>query len=122
MIQANELRLGNYVYPFDDLHLCSEDEIFANYREVYIEDFQYAIDIYPIPITEEWLLKLGGVDFGYQIKIKAKRKLLVFNWSFKAVSSGQRFGWYCKQYKHIKYIHQLQNLYFALTNKELVIK
>jgi hypothetical protein len=26
------------------------------------------------------------------------------------------------QFKHIKQVHQLQNLYFALTQKELIIK
>ena len=79
-------------------------------------------DCQPIPLTEEWLLKFGFVDKNYTLELKAKRKTIVFNWFSKVVSTGKRSGYYSRKYRHIKYVHQLQNLYFALTGEELEVK
>lgn len=71
-----------------------------------------------IPLTEEWLLKLGFSEIGgcnekdftngdYNIFINSIGEV-----NFLFFREGD---WYQK----ISYVHQLQNLYFALTNKEL---
>jgi hypothetical protein len=77
--------------------------------------------IEPIPLTEEWLLKLG------------LNKIAIWTFSLHLVGnleliyySGEK-GWSIglknySDFSNLKYVHQLQNLYFALTRKELTIK
>ena len=71
----------------------------------------------PIPITEEWLLKLGFNKTGgtYEF-IDGLVELVFHKGEVFEVIEGQ---W--QSFKHIKYIHQLQNLYHALTGSELQI-
>lgn len=110
-MKATELRIGNYVQYQDKpvkvtgLNACmiDADEIF----DPLIED-----NFNPIPLTEEWLKK-----FGFE-----------FNQYWNAYHMG-RFklnkGWYLCDVVYdvaIKYVHQLQNLYFALTGEELTLK
>jgi hypothetical protein len=78
------------------------------------------LDIDPIPLTEEWLLKFGFEldieDDGYS---KGKYKVSVSD-------EGCIFFIYDSYYPieicEFKHTHQLQNLYFALTGEELEIK
>jgi hypothetical protein len=79
-------------------------------------DGNYAIPsdkLKPIPLTEEWLLKFGFDKIDFQF-IKNGIKLfpirdLYYRGNFPIKSD-------------IKYVHQLQNLFFALTGEELTIK
>lgn len=80
-----------------------------------------------IPLTEDWLLKLG---FALQHKGHEQSFLDInvgsnnyFTFSLKSkVLSYQLKGYGIVQtLKHIKHVHQLQNLYFALTNEELTV-
>jgi hypothetical protein len=80
----------------------------------------------PIHLTEEWLLKFGfekkDVEIGYGINdIMVEYEL--DGYSFTQDNTGK---WYLLHYnwntEHFKYVHQLQNLYFALTGEELTIK
>lgn len=109
---ACELRIGNYV-RFDDM--CASN--FHVLDEVPKQEDELYIWIEPIPLTEEWLLKFGFVKSdewyilnGYYASFDADYPL----WF------GQQG---CCQYDTIKdgvkYVHELQNLYFALTNEEL---
>lgn len=72
--------------------------------------------IQPIEITEEWLIKFGAdcfQDGWYKIEFVP----VVIRWNIydKTVRAlGYSFG-------NIKHLHQLQNLYFALTGKELTL-
>jgi hypothetical protein len=76
-----------------------------------------------IPLNEEWLLKFGfkykrpsagGQDqwAGFGIWGYGDFYLLGYKKGFEY--------WYGRQYE-IKYVHQLQNLYFALTGEELTL-
>jgi hypothetical protein len=84
-------------------------------------------DLIPIPLTEEWLLKFGfikmykadnkngyglysGEDIYPFIAIELYHDGIIF------INNGSR------RIEHIKYVHQLQNLYFALTGEELNIQ
>lgn len=72
----------------------------------------YVSEAEPIPLTEEWLLKFDWNGY----------KPLHFNSNFEIDKEGRL---YCNSdYKgvNVKYVHQLQNLYFALTGKELTTK
>ena len=73
-----------------------------------------------IPLTEEWLVKFGFNKQGNVFNINS------YYCSFDAdhpVWFGEEGC--CMQHtikENIKYVHQLQNLYFALTNEEITIK
>ena len=123
-MNAKEFRLCNYV-EFEN-RIFQIDTIAEVFPTLNTAEFGIGVvdwnNLKPIPLTEEWLIKFGGIDTGYEIYIKAKTKIIEFKWSSKIVATGVRNGWYCKRYKHIKYVHQLQNLYFTLTGEELTIK
>ena len=113
-MNVKELRIGNYVESPRGI-----EEI--KYAES-LEEIEGSPDKFKgIPITEQWLLKFG-IDTEYEISIKARRKKIAFTWGSRIVRTGERFGWSCNKYPHIKHVHQLQNLYFALSGKELTIK
>jgi hypothetical protein len=106
----NEIRQGNYVSitPFEDetdIIQLNEEEI----ERLYI--FGNWDRIKPIPLTEEWLLKFGfdGWDLG-------KYTLIRTNGNFFITGHKGPIA------QNIFFVHQLQNLYFALTNEELTIK
>ena len=122
MLKVEDLRVGNQVY--DDYsgivevininsQYCYVDYKKPTFKAVGRCEIQY---IQPIPITEEWLIKFGGIDNVYTIEIGQ----LQFTWASRIIATGERCSWSCEQYPHIQYVHQLQNLYFALTNEELI--
>jgi hypothetical protein len=121
MIQANELRLGNLILKNNEIYEISSLFFVDLHDGTIRENYNNSYIIEPIPLTEEWILKFGLkktkyksdiiYDFGLQnstyITID-KNDLSYFMWDEYLTS--------------IKYVHQLQNLYFALTNNELEIK
>lgn len=141
-MKANELRIGNYVnvpnpkqcpFRIDAFEYCSEkfikvaQEVKINGKEVHPLTW-YGKDLEPIPLTEEWLLKFGFEkieDFGVYSNI----------WHFKGVMVSLRnyinvhvdwaddgVGFHSIRCYEELFIHQLQNLYFALTGEELKLK
>jgi len=118
-MKANELRLGNYVGFWgttDFVTQVNEIEIETNaYNNVSINDVK------PIPLTEEWLIKFGFFPSkykdGYTISPYGKNEFLLDK---EYTDEGEWDFCTDENYlKTIKYVHQLQNLYFALTNEEL---
>jgi hypothetical protein len=76
------------------------------------------IRINPIPLTEEWLLKFGFLKLGEGYEFWESS---VFNIEF--IRNHWHFCYTSNVLcTHIKYLHQLQNLYFALVGEELTIK
>ena len=116
-MKANELRIGNY-FEDGEGRLCSVDVISRDSEDTRITAIHGALTTFPIkpiPLTEEWLLK-----FGFETKDK------VF-WDAGNFRVGQdRWGGYDYVNRRVdidlKYVHQLQNLYFCLTGIELTIK
>lgn len=109
-MEARELRIGNWVCLPSGVN-CQIDR----------EDFKYQdglanIENYnPIPLTEEWLLRF---EWNY-----LKRGVYQYlNSDFQIDESGHLYygSSYCGI--NIQYVHQLQNLYFALTGTELELK
>jgi hypothetical protein len=111
-MKANELRIGNWVR--------------WNYEErsegnVYPVEYGYELDdiknnpniVKPIPLTEEWLERFGWVKSKDRSHFWHDSNLsLWFNDNGLFIESVG--GKLC-----IKHLHQLQNLYFALTYEEL---
>lgn len=139
MIKENELRVGNII-AFDD---GSTDIVKVNWLYYSIElgmwfvcwdkisgDGKYRFgnsildDFKPIPITPEILIKCG---FGHD------EEMHKFGNDFNPHSEWVSFSILAHLYGYwvvigktnvgsIKYLHQLQNLYFALTGTELDVK
>jgi hypothetical protein len=85
--------------------------------------------IKPIKLTEEWLLKFG-FKWEDKYKIHCGRDLpdgntLIFYFSNGEITNTQIYNAFDQPqviiFRPIKYVHQLQNLYYALTSKELTI-
>ena len=123
-MKANELRIGNYINyrivdKLDERQEWDEVSIIDGQDLDYLEKNPNDKDFQPIPLTEEWLLKFG-IDFTsekewYQLTFTIKGLL------FETASSMEGFTYnLCfDDMINIKYVHQLQNLYFALTGEEL---
>lgn len=129
-MEISELRLGNLIeqgivngigYNLGVLGVACIENNFMSFGNFY----SYS-QINPIKLNEEWLLKFGFDNSLDMIFIKnisdySQIKLLPLT------SGGDYNGMYalCNYSDfqvNIKYVHQLQNLYFALTGEELTIK
>ncbi len=107
-IDARELRIGNYWMPEWSKEIRQAD--WLDIRD--IAEGRLIGKALPIPLTEDWLKR---VDWGGYNELH-------FNSNFCLDSSGHLY--YRSDYTGINvyYVHQLQNLYYALTNSELTIK
>lgn len=130
-MEANELRIGNYINKFGIDYECDTpvaDRYDVQAVSVTI-DVLKDIDNYngttdhpyyeEIPITEEWLLRFGfefdeydDFDFGFMSIRKDEDGYFYYN----PISE-----YYDSMKIILKYVHELQNLYFALTRRELKI-
>ena len=132
-MKASELRIGNYL--FADVGLPSY-QAHALYKGDMIDLLHGKLEgkIFPIPLTEEWLLRLGFLLVHEKNKhycisdpngYKDTHRINIFptvndKWH---MAFSDTLGGY-KDYivtTKIQYVHQLQNLYFALTGEELTI-
>lgn len=125
MIDAKELRIGNLVeHSGKIVRVGNIAEVGINFNGNVWE--QSTNKIQPIPLTEEWLLKFGFKYNGWnwefnQFKFHAQGKNdkgEFYNTEFYIQSKKE---WILISFT-IDFVHQLQNLYFALTGTELTIK
>ena len=82
---------------------------------------EYVEFLKPIPLTEQWLL-----DFGFEINpsfknnvyvyVKINRDPIELYYNDGWCSTNPDFDW------KIKYVHELQNVFYWLTKEELTIK
>ena len=109
-MKPNELRIGNYV------NWINTQEPHSLYLIEEIRELNYHDCFVPIPLTEEWLLKFGFIN---------DKVLEFYRNDFTDSTIIIDYNFICLLgYSHVKlkYVHQLQNLYFALTGEELQIK
>jgi hypothetical protein len=124
-MKATDLRIGNLFYyrVVDQLDERKEwfevSKIDASDLAILEESLDY--DYQPIPINEEWLLKFGfekQMMWTYAIDIIGNKKLIYYlgekGWSIGSKNYSD--------FSNLNYVHQLQNLYFALTGVELIEK
>jgi hypothetical protein len=110
MIESNELRLGNYVIDGDEVVILNDN--YTLFKALINVD--RGIGIKPIPLTEEWFIKLGFQLFGNDDPLDRYWTTNILKGSIEELSLK-----YTLSGIKIKYVHQLQNLYFALTGVEL---
>jgi hypothetical protein len=132
MIKAKGLNEGNFVIYNGVIMSVSEKRSPKPFKDKKYSD-KYIIELFdghglinctldeiePIPLTKDILLKLEKIEkkadglfvlklhFDYEIRIIEGKKGYTF-WVQNSLISA-----------NIDYLHQLQNLYFALTNQEL---
>jgi hypothetical protein len=117
-MQSKELRIGNWIS-----HTPSKNETTdANFIVSEINMFDgntinglESEDCEPIPLTEKLFLK-----FGFE-----KRDSFFEHWNFglSIYKDGNYFeSDQLPMFIKLQYVHQLQNLYFALTGEELELK
>lgn len=113
-MKTNELRIGSY-YNYDGDSIKLDGSTLASY-------LQNDMDLYlePIPLTEEWLLKFR---FYYSDDENEFLELQLMHKTKLYADNSNNFSTAVLRIKEneikIKYVHQLQNLYFVLTNEEL---
>ena len=128
-MKATELRIGNSIMQDDDLVFVT------GWRLEFIE--KNILEYKPIPLTEEWLFKLGfdklkEYDDGENIITKYGKSIIVgdnahdekivisFPFNHCEIGDYSDDSAYVLNIE-IKYVHQLQNLYHALTGEELTL-
>ncbi len=121
-MDARELRIGIWVNkPGEDFNEGGRfldgtyDPIQLTAHEMFTGEFRP--EIYkPIPLTKEWLVKLG---FKLWCGSYERNDIKIFEVEcgmFVLEGDGKSIG------NIFNHVHQLQNLYFALTGEELTIK
>lgn len=121
-MEAREFRIGNFIYG--NYQILEIDRngclvVDANYpedssSEIYI-DFE---NIKPIQLSQEIFLKCGfqllnGLFVNDIFEIGIDKDDFMFNRFTLRIDKSLM--------TKVKYLHQLQNLYFALTGKELIV-
>ena len=127
-METRELKIGDYIYWGGIVMKLSESHMVSLLKNPKAKKYPK-----PIPLTEEWLLKFGfdleDNDL-YILVVKTSNKYRMDLWTrternltiWLSVSQGNDPDQTDTELKHIKHVHQLQNLYFALTEEELTIK
>ena len=129
-MDAKELRHGNLVYT-KHVITCK----YSNVRKVsntIMVNFERENDyLKPIPIAEDRLLEFGFIrDFSHYVGgefeyskpdcvIEYSKPDCVIDMDMNLIYICSNDGSVESKGKTPKYVHQLQNLYFAITNKEL---
>ena len=128
-MKANELRVGNFVkYENKVFEIAgtSPEYPFLNTIEFGVGVVEWHT-IKSIPLTDEWFIKFGATkdkdynvhntlsindDYGYILFVHTEKGYDVFiHINDHSVLL----------YNEIQYVHQLQNLYYAITGEELKI-
>lgn len=131
-MKPNELRIGNYVELLGKtkelLYLTKHNG--KNETVGYYAGFEKHIPVNfihlrPIPLTEQWL-----IDFGFEKERKTLLSCYFYKDDFEIEIHGDKYVFrvyggesapHLTQFfaHHTRHVHQLQNLYFALTGEEL---
>ena len=132
-MKSTELRIGNWI-----------ESPVVGWAQINVKGIQAVANgkhkYKPIPLTEEWLVKFGlynnlkvnynkrqGVEYRFSKKKLGtyiiKRYCNCSLYSMQFVYDDKHNNIPNEQiWVNIKHVHQLQNLYFALTGEELTIK
>lgn len=137
-METKELRIGNILhYKLSGDNVCvrgiGKNCIWLNDNKdagpISIEHFDQ------IPLTEEWLEKLGLIKRNQTEELPEELQQpdidedgdIWYTWvkgvfNLEIQSNGEIWFELYSHYKHIKWVHELQNLYFALTEEELTLQ
>ena len=120
-MKATELRIGNYIDYTTEREIVTMQITYEYIRLIHNGNKNFK----PIPLTEEWLLKFG-FEFSRDPESNYYEKTFDFTAFYKVVIErkiGSDVFCYSSFFSttQLIYVHQLQNLYFALTGEELTL-
>jgi hypothetical protein len=126
-MNANELRLGNWLLFRNmiepDRYVQVDNWFWRSLFSLAKRDEQVQITAYysPIPLTPEILERAGFIQhhnncYNDRLYIKGIFGDGPYEWGFYP------FGGRAMNSRPLAYLHQLQNLHFAITGEELIIK
>jgi hypothetical protein len=129
-MKASELRLGNWVKIGDTNCIVKSIDLSGVTFCIGIKLHSRMNYIKPIPLTEQWLKDFGFIDGGKDDFISPCYSYRIYeDYRYKGITGVKHYYWNfhhnnmdCKTIAELKYVHQLQNLYFALTGEELIKK
>lgn len=139
-MEANELRIGNYVYSnhfkyrdvIGKVRLIGPDHCIVDYPNGQSDAMDYKEGIKGILLTNDIICGIGGEKYDYHenyIHLESDNnvELHIFNWKTPVgVANDVPTGAYYVMINNtmiiLKYLHQLQNLYFTLSGREFEIK
>ena len=141
-MKARELRIGNFIngtyHDYDDGSqedienetLCKVVTLDVSGNgdyPIYVysdEDIEHFSDFEPIPLTEEWLVNFGfnAKSINHNFRIESNVDFQISS-ALRNCKTDERSVFYLESKfgTKIEYVHQLQNLYFALTGEELTL-
>lgn len=129
-MEKGELRIGNYVQDW----MNPKNGVVE--RQIELGDFvaisnygNHPYPIKPIPLTEEWLVNFGFSDKEYKpgyIGVDFKANLIIDFVLTNPKTMGEWQEYYVwehvkNMYTKLEYVHQLQNLFHAVTGQELIL-
>jgi len=125
-MKAEELRIGNLVMSHGTIDtIVGVDDTTYGSAIVSLEKYGNGeTEIEPIPLTEEWLLNFGfdNDEISYHKRVELLVGDIVSMFLFKTYKGyGLSISTLDNQIGYFEYVHQLQNLYFALTGIELTL-
>lgn len=124
-ILSSDFRIGNLVCSDKGIGVIAELFLYDNKIGIKTDEFSNFVysmaDIFPIVSNEEWLYKLGFENYEGSIGIKVDNGIFL------------RYGIDKKKIKlcidfapifdiYVPYVHQVQNLFYSITKKELTLK
>jgi len=116
-MKVTDLRIGDLILDKRD-NTVRKVELLASDNVTFVLNSD---DAAPIPLTEEWWLKLGGsakteTEWG---KIVVGKYIAYFNHDILQIELNDKFGGIVYKKVNDIYVHTLQNIIHALTNQEL---
>ena len=122
VLKESDLRIGNFIKvisskkTFDSFITQAKGYDIVRIEEKSFNHWNYE----PIILDEEWLLKLGFSEIGGC----NEKDFTNGDYNIFINSIGEVNFWFFREgdwYQKLDYVHQLQNLYFALTGSELTV-
>lgn len=131
-MEARELRIGNWIeVRYGGYEGVWKTEVIRVTDILHVDGdgpYEHHINCHPndycepIPLTVEWLVRAGFKQWGTYLhlwKVNPRHGFTVHLRSGKFTLN--EYG-YSQRNGGISYVHQLQNLYYALTGQELIFK
>lgn len=130
MIKPNEIRIGNYLSYDEDATVFTVKEIsetgfsvVSKTEDTWIDAFQFS----GVRLTERWLKKFGFLQKFTDKELWHNNKILTWRLKYSDIEKAAFFisdvypelGFGVSFGPRIEYVHQLQNIYFAVFNEEL---
>lgn len=118
-MEAKELRIGNFLNDAKGKLAVVEKIEKDNY--IAYSGIVTFLPLERIPLTHEWFLKFGfNYDGNWHYNIGENPLTMDYLLDITWIE-GDKYPFYRNGYFKIKYVHQLQNLFFSLTRDELTV-